>query len=304
MADAPLILAVDDSALQRAQLHDKLAACGYRVLMAENGQEALAQIEAQGNAIDAIVLDREMPVMDGMTLARHLKAQPKFRRLPIVMLTALDKPEQIEQGIAAGVFYYLTKPLEEGIFQAVLAAAIADSRRTRALGHELQRHRASFALLEEARFDIATPQQAEDTASFLANAFPQPDRVINGIAELLLNAVEHGTLQLGYEAKAALLARDVTGAAYRAELAQRSTAAALSHRRASVQFRREAEWLLLTVSDPGPGFDWHSWLRFDPARAAAKNGRGIAQAHLLAFDRLQFNEAGNVVTALVRRTAG
>lgn len=291
-----LVLAVDDSRTQLAILTDKLGGHGYDCIEAENGAEALKIIEARATELDAIILDREMPIMDGMELVKKLKTTARLRRLPVVMLTGLDRPDQVSEGIAAGVFYYLTKPLQDGVFQAVLSAAVTESRRGRALGQELQKHRTAFSLLNEATFHVRTLEQAEDAASFLANAYPRPERVVNGLAELIINAVEHGNLEIGHSRKADLLMSN----SYHAELARRLSDPVYASRQVQVKFQRTGGVLQVTITDQGPGFDWQRWLRFDPSQAAAKNGRGIAQAHLIGFDTLTYNQAGNSVTATIR----
>ncbi len=292
----PLVLAVDDSRTQLALIVDKLGQYGYKALQAENGAVALEIIEANAADIDAIILDREMPIMDGMALIRKLKATPRLRRLPVVMLTGLDRPDQVSEGIAAGVFYYLTKPLQDDVFGAVLSAAITESRRGRALGQELQKHRTAFSLLNEMGFTLRTLEQAEDTASFLANAYPRPERVVNGLAELLINAIEHGNLELGHIRKAELL----QSGGYQAELTKRAADPHYASRHVQARFVRAGGALQVTITDQGQGFDWQRWLRFDPSQAGAKNGRGIAQAHLIGFDTLVYNQAGNSVTATIR----
>lgn len=292
----PLVLAVDDSRTQRALIGEKLAQHGYDFIEAENGALGLEIIEARAAELDAIILDREMPVLDGMALIRKLKSTPRLRRLPVVMLTGLDRPEQVSEGIAAGVFYYLTKPLQDGVFEAVLSAAVTESRRGRALGQELQKHRTAFAMLGEVAFTLRTLEQAEDTASFLANAYPRPERVVNGLAELLINAVEHGNLELGHIRKAELLA----SGGYQAELARRMAQPEYAGRLVQARFVRAGGVLQVTITDQGKGFDWQRWLRFDPSHAEARNGRGIAQAHLIGFDALVYNQAGNSATASIR----
>lgn len=290
-----LVLVVEDSATQRALIARLLRARGYDCLEAADGVAALQTIESHGADLDAILCDREMPVMDGMALVARLKHNPHLRRLPVVMLTALNHPEQISEGIAAGVFYYLTKPFDERVFDSVLAAAVRESRRARTLGQELRRHRAAFQQLHEAAFLLATPAQAEELASFLANAYPKPERVVNGLAELLLNAVEHGNLELGHQAKAASLADNT----YAAELVRRLVDPRLSSRTVQVRFARTRGALQVTIADEGSGFDWKHWLQFDPALASAQNGRGVAYAHLIGFDALAYNAAGNSVNATV-----
>jgi CheY-like chemotaxis protein len=79
-----------------------------RVIAARDGVAALALAEEIGP--DLILLDVNMPGHDGVEVCRRLRADPRFARTPIVMLTAAVRPEDVRRGIDAGATEYLTKP--------------------------------------------------------------------------------------------------------------------------------------------------------------------------------------------------
>lgn len=98
------ILVVDDDPGERTMMDRLLAGVGLEVVQAANGQEALEAIRME--APDAVLLDLLMPVMDGMTFLKHLRANPLHTGLPVIVLTAkeLTRPEQKELGeMASGV---------------------------------------------------------------------------------------------------------------------------------------------------------------------------------------------------------
>ena len=105
------LLVVDDEAAVREALRRALELEGYRVGLAEDGADALAQIAAQEP--DAVVLDVHMPVVDGLTACRRLRQQGS--RVPVLMLTARDSVGDRVAGLDAGADDYLVKPfaLEE-----------------------------------------------------------------------------------------------------------------------------------------------------------------------------------------------
>ncbi len=153
----------------------------------------------------------------------------------------------------------------------------------------------TLGLLQEGRFRFRTLVEARDLSLLLANAFPEPQRVVVGIAELLINAVEHGNLGLGYAAKTALHASQ----RWEEEIERRLRDPASAHRCAEASLRRDEDSIRLRVADEGEGFDWRPYLEVDPQRAADVHGRGIAVARLLCFDRLEYLGCGNVVVATV-----
>lgn len=110
------ILIVEDERHLADGLRFNLEADGFAVETAYDGEEALQTLE--NNGFDAIVLDVMMPKMNGFDVARTLREAENFT--PILMLTALGKPEDVLSGFEAGADDYLAKPFELAIFQARL----------------------------------------------------------------------------------------------------------------------------------------------------------------------------------------
>lgn len=292
--DWPRILAVDDDRVMLTLLIKRLEQRSYNVLSARNGEEALEIILREKSNIDVILLDREMPFMDGMELVERIKDDEELRRIPIIMQTGSDQPEQIRQGIDAGVFYYLTKPFEDSVLDSVLTSAVDKARQTKTLAFELDKHRASFSLIRQCDFEYRTLTEAEDLACFLASCFPEPARALSGLAELLINAVEHGNLSVHYDGKTDLITKGL----WREEVERRLEMPEHRDKIVKVRLERNDEELSVTIRDEGDGFDWNSFMKIDPARATHNHGRGIAHANLRSFDRLIYNDAGNEVKAV------
>lgn len=291
----PLILAVDDDRIMRMALVNMLEELGYEVLEAVNGQVALDIILRQYESLDAVLLDREMPVMDGMQLVKKMKENRDLRNIPIIMQTGSNRPEQIKQGIDAGAFYYLTKPVDQDVLKSVLSAAVRETEQHRLLSTELRKHKTSFNLMENCKFKIKTLSEAEQLASFLVNCFPDPGRAISGLAELLINAVEHGNLGITYDEKTTLID---TGT-WRDEINRRAELPENKDKSVEVHFARKLKGSFVSIKDEGKGFDWKNFLQVDPARSSDNHGRGIAQANMVSFDKLTYNEIGNEVVAYI-----
>lgn len=105
------ILLVEDDAMLRAQLRTALQDAGYAVDEADNGRDA--QFLGDTEAVDAVVLDLGLPLLDGLTVLKHWRAGG--RNMPVLILTARDNWHEKVAGIDAGADDYLTKPfhLEE-----------------------------------------------------------------------------------------------------------------------------------------------------------------------------------------------
>lgn len=102
------ILVADDDPLLRALLEHKLTAEDHQVFAVEHGGEVLDLV--RGQRPDLIVLDAMMPVMDGFEVLRRLKYDEGTRDVPIIMLTALKREQDVVSGLQLGAADYLAKP--------------------------------------------------------------------------------------------------------------------------------------------------------------------------------------------------
>ncbi|MBF0182808.1 MAG: response regulator [Magnetococcales bacterium] len=104
------ILIVEDSPTQAYKLKKFLLESGFMVRVAKDGQEGLAQA---GQLLPRLIIsDVSMPRMDGFTMCRQIKQDPRLKTIPVILLTALTNPEEILEGLSAGADNYLTKPWE------------------------------------------------------------------------------------------------------------------------------------------------------------------------------------------------
>jgi putative two-component system response regulator len=106
----PIVLVVDDGAANRELIEACLAGVECEVRTAEDGYAALKAI--QSSAPDLVLLDVQMPGMNGYEVCQRIKASPKFRLLPVVMLTSLDRTADRVQALESGADDYLTKPVD------------------------------------------------------------------------------------------------------------------------------------------------------------------------------------------------
>jgi len=102
------VMAVDDSKTMRDMVVFTLTEAGFFVESAEDGQKALSALNTM--AVDLVITDLNMPIMDGISLIRNLRADPRHRAVPILMLTTESDPEKKAEGRAAGATGWLVKP--------------------------------------------------------------------------------------------------------------------------------------------------------------------------------------------------
>jgi two-component system, chemotaxis family, chemotaxis protein CheY len=113
-----LIMVIDDSASLREIVGIALRGAGYEVLEAADGKQALAQLD--GRKVHLMICDVNMPVMDGITFVRHVKQLPRYRFVPIIMLTTEAREGKKIEGQVAGAKAWVVKPFRpEQMLQAV-----------------------------------------------------------------------------------------------------------------------------------------------------------------------------------------
>lgn len=110
------ILVVEDHQVSRDLVVELLTAAGYIVLEAEDGLGLIERVKRERSNL--ILMDLQLPHIDGFTLIRQLKADAETREIPVLAVTAYTQPEQKASALDAGCAYYLTKPLDT---QAVLS---------------------------------------------------------------------------------------------------------------------------------------------------------------------------------------
>ena len=115
-------LIVDDSTSMRQMVSFTLKQAGFDVVEAENGQDALNKA---GGPVSLVVTDLNMPVMDGITLIRELRAKPDFRYTPILMLTTESQDARKQEGKAAGATGWIVKPFDPQKLLQVLDRVLA-----------------------------------------------------------------------------------------------------------------------------------------------------------------------------------
>jgi two-component system chemotaxis sensor kinase CheA len=106
-SDRRVVVVADDSVTTRTLERVILESAGYEVRTAADGGQALALVQAGG--CDAVVSDVQMPVLDGFGLCERLRADARYRDLPVVLVTALGSRSDRERGVAAGADAYIVK---------------------------------------------------------------------------------------------------------------------------------------------------------------------------------------------------
>lgn len=291
----PTVLAVDDKQTNLEVLNAILQSANYQVVTALDGDEAWEILLRSDQDFQAILLDRIMPKMNGMEVLEKIKDHPALRSIPVIMQTSADATHEVLEGIQAGAYYYLTKPYQKKILLGVVQAAIKDFTTHRTLQNEVLQSARTWNFLESGIFRFQTMLEARELGPLLANGCPEPGRAVLGLVELLVNAVEHGNLEISYEEKSQLSENDELDA----EIERRLALPKYAPKSVEVTFLRREDRIEISVQDQGEGFNWESYLTLDESRAFDSHGRGIAMAKMMSFDFLEYRGNGNHVVCTI-----
>ena len=297
--DLPVILVVDDEPLNLDIIEEFLTGKGqpYRVETAGDGIEAMEMLETDPTKYDAVLLDRMMPRMSGMEVLEKMSEHPELKYIPVILQTAKASKEDILEGLKAGAYYYLTKPFTSEMLHSVVRTAVKDRSYNKALLASLNVTKSSVKLLKNATFQFYCLEDVRSISSLVACACDEADKVAMGLSELMINAIEHGNLHIGYDEKSMLRKQD----RWESEISERLKLSENKDKFALIDVVSNADEVMYTITDQGNGFEWGDFLEFDTARVMDNHGRGIAMANKLYFSKLEYQGNGNTVKVTVNK---
>lgn len=122
------ILSVDDSKTVRQIIQNMASVIASEFLEAENGVKALKVLESCNGQVDLIILDWEMPEMDGHEFLKIIKNDKRYRSIPVIMLTTVTEKDKVIDAVRAGAKQYITKPFSgEDLLTKIVHALGIDS---------------------------------------------------------------------------------------------------------------------------------------------------------------------------------
>ena len=156
---------------------------------------------------------------------------------------------------------------------------------------EVRMYRSMLELIEQSDFSFRTLTQANALAAFLSAFYPQPERVVMGLSEMLLNAVEHGNVEITYEEKTGLMAEG----AWQQEVRRRLVLPENADTKVDVHYEKTHHEILLSIRDEGLA----SYLDLSLEGASDSHGRGIPMSKMLSFDEISYPGCSSQVVCKV-----
>lgn len=288
------VLAVDDEDLNLDIIGEFLNPDEYAVSYAKNGLEAFNMLES-AKSFDVVLLDRMMPIMNGMEFVQKVREKEVYNELPIIMQTAASAQTQVSEGLRAGVFYYLSKPYTKEVLIAVIKAAHDDKKSKDELKRMIREYGYAMSMLDAGRFTFKTVEEAKSLAALIGSGMSDPGLNIIGLTEIMLNAIEHGNYGITYNQKRDWKLADI----WDQEFSRVASRIEHKDKYAIVLVQKVKDEFVVRVRDMGMGFNYKSYLEFSPERLTDPNGRGILMIMNSGFNKVEYIGDGNEVEVRV-----
>lgn len=267
----------------------------YDLDLVSSVDAAWDKLHQADNHYTLVILDHLLCRDKDTSLLHRMREDKALWHIPVILQISAADPDQIRRGFEDGARYYLTKPYQPESMLAIVRAAIADRQHQDERRAQVRHGERILSLLRQAEYRFSTLEDVNLLVPVLAGLCPDPERVVNGLSELMINAVEHGNLGISYQEKAMLRWEDD----WEGEIQRRLTMPEYQSKYATVQVQKQDTQVSFTITDQGQGFDWNRYLDFDADRACDPNGRGIAMARMMSFSSLRYLAPGNIVVATV-----
>lgn len=290
------VLLVDHEEYNLDILDRFLSNKGFTLIKARNIFEGLEKL-AKHSDIDLVLLEWTMPGGSSIAMLRKLKSDPLYKDTPVIVMGIDPDKKDVQLGLELGIYYFISKPYERDILLCKIQSAI---RRRMYLNNlhcagcliankdiELK---SGLTKLIEGKFEYRTVKGAKKIASVIAGATNNSDQVMMAITELLVNAIEHGNLEIDSDTKSRLMLENL----WEEELEFRLNSEYYKNRKACVEIIKKDNKLIIKITDEGSGFDWKEHMRNKDVDSSKINGRGI---YIAAKDLLsvEYQGKGNEV---------
>ena len=283
------LLVVADNPDTQALILEHARAKGHSVIAATNPALGLTTFDM--TQPDIVIMDLFLPDQEGMTLVKQIRQRRPA--CPVVLLTDAGHEDSTLEGLRAGALDYVQQPIHEEAFAQVLQRAI----------HSLPASVDDAPGVERLEYVLVMgpdPNYVESTVTWLIQGTAMglmESRQLHlraALQELVMNAVEHGCLEIRYRDKIDAMAKDE----YDGLIQQRRREPRFRDRRVTIRaiYDKRERMLTYQIADEGKGFNWKSRVNrpLDACSTGDASGRGMFLANSF-FPDMTYNEKGNEV---------
>jgi phosphoserine phosphatase RsbU/P len=294
-SDRHKLLVVDENPAAINALQKFLDVNRYELVTTHDGEEGFRLLMKDPHSFHAVILGKSIQNITSIKLLHRINSSSNIKVIPVIMEADADSVEEMQTCIRAGARYYIPLPIEGKILPQVIAAAMRDQLRYSNAQKKVEETKAIGEPILRAEFSIRTLEEAQTVGNVIAAECPNPRLAVVGITEMLINAIEHGNLNISYHEKTKLQQSET----WLQEIARRLTLPEYKERRVAVKFEKVASHINIRITDQGNGFNWRDFQNLDNKRVFDNHGRGIIMARSLAFESMIYHGNGNDVECII-----
>ncbi|WP_051640599.1 ATP-binding protein [Thiomicrorhabdus sp. Milos-T2] len=291
-SQAIIVVGMNDE--HQAQLLANLKPSHFAISFCESPSNANQLLQSTRFDNTVILLDESLFDSDNAQLIAAFLKSHDISQYPCILNVYSSESEAILKAYEMNISFYLVQPYSGRFLQSVIETASKNLLQYSDAIQRIHNFDTAHPLIQQASFFIKTVEEAHALSSALAYIIKEPKRIGIGLFELMLNAIEHGNLGIGYELKSQLIKES----RLQQEIEKRQALTENQHKHVQVVFERTPKYIEITISDHGEGFNYSRYLEYAEHRAADKHGRGIMLAKSISFDSLEYKNNGS--TAVCR----
>ncbi len=243
-----------------------------------------------GEDIAVVILDQNMSCDAVRDCVKAIEDQFETKNVPVFLITDMSMCDAESIAQNTGVKRLLDLSVTVPALRTHIGVAMEEFRNLVQLRRELENRSSAIGQIVSGQFQFKTREEARNLATMLSIACPKPVEVVVGLTELMINAVEHGNLEIGHVEKGHLIETGMLGT----EVAKRLARGPYANRVVNVHFMRDGGCYEFRIEDEGPGFDFMAYLGKAATPSNKKHGRGIHMARG-CFYNIRYEGRGNVV---------
>ena len=288
----PLVLIDDSGFPEVSPITPPLIANGAQIISAADS-EKLEHFLLADRSPDFAILSYQV----ARTLKSTIRGWRNARRCRTrLMVYGIPADLRYDPELLKDCDYWLADTENMAVISAVAEAGLYRCGAAMRLRDDVRNRNLQAGDIITASFEVQDLDEAKNLATMLSLTCENAGDVAVGLVELIVNGIEHGNLEIGYELKGSLLRES----AWRAEIEKRLATSPYRERRVRVTFERDDGFAVFNVKDEGQGFNPATYLVPKQSASHSLHGRGVYLSKTILFEDLQYTENGTRATARAR----
>ena len=288
------MLVIEKDLKGQGKLYNTLLNRGYSFTISKDHKAALEQLNLYPNKFQVLLLDTNL-VRKHQNILNDINNNNRLSNLALMLQYENDKQDYKvnQENISNPSYYFSSQDILKTLEQIKL-------RDTDELEYMFSTEYKSLNFMRNGTYEIRSLKEAKLISHYLASICPKPKNALLGLTELILNAIEHGNLEIDYQEKTRLKERNL----WENEIERRLALSKNKSKVVTINFRaNDDNSINFRITDSGNGFNFTEFDKTEPKQLLNSHGRGIFMAKEIGFDKLNYLGNGNIVEARILRTA-